>query len=324
MSNKAYKLCIAIPTFNREVQLTKTLNLLEKQSCQDFYVIISDNCSDYDINSIINHLKPDFSNRIIIKKNNNNIGMIGNIASLFEKCDSEWCWFLSDDDLPGERAVEVIIHDIEMYEDRGLSFIQYPHFIVKDVGIQRHTLVNNLNDYVLYCDKLRTCSSVGEVQGTVIYLANKVYNLSRMKEYIKYAFEYGNTGIPQIIPMIKALDDGEITALLSIEKIIDYSPGRFSWNVRSVALGMSTISYIPLKIEKELQRRLWYYIMIRYKFVVSEYKKEGKTDYEYLSILYQNMYRYILDKSDNDFYKELLVHSRNGDDMSFLEAYDLT
>lgn len=315
------KLCVVIPTFNRKEKLERTLVYLKNQIRDDFYIVIADNNSDYRIEDIVASFSDEFKKRIIIKKNKFNIGMCGNIAGLFEKADAEWCWFLSDDDFPQKTAIDTIMNDIDIYSKQGVSIIQYPHFKIADEMIKEYTIVGNLVDYIEYFNNLLTSgNTLTEVEGTLVYLSNKVYRIGMLGDYIRYAYDYCNTGIPQVMPIIKALDDCRAHILLHNEIIIHTDPeNERSWNIKSIALGMSTIRNIPLNLDEKRKKELWYLLMIRFKLVLEDYFRNGVNDFDYLNILYNNIYKYILNPNHNDYYSEVLRHAKEGTEMKYLK-----
>ncbi len=314
------KLCVAIPTYNRKERLERTLGYLENQTTKDFLVVISDNHSEYEVEEVLNAVSDEFKERISIYRNTFNIGMSGNIASLFDKASADWCWFFADDDYPYEGAVETILNDIEQYENRDISVIQYPHIEISKQIADEYTVINNLDSYISYFSHFLECGiPLTNVQGMLIYLANKVYRIDRIGEYVRYAYDYCNTGIPQTIPILKALDEGSANMLLHNKIIVRYNwEEDISWNVRKVALGMSTIKHLPLLLGAEEKKSLWYLIMIRYKFVFEDYFRRGISDYDYLYSLYESMYKYILKDNDREYYLSVLKHAMDGTEMEYL------
>lgn len=112
------KLTVAIPTWNRPVQLRRTLEVLLPQLSDDCYLLILDNASDIPAESVVaelaNGLIPE-SIRII--RNRVNIGGDANILRCVELCDSEWVWLLGDDDIPVPECVSIIISCINKNSD---------------------------------------------------------------------------------------------------------------------------------------------------------------------------------------------------------------
>lgn len=318
---KNMKLCVAIPTYNRKEKLERTLRLLEKQSRDDFDIVISDNHSDYDIEKMVGSFPREFRDRILLYKNRYNVGMSGNIASLFEKANSEWAWFLSDDDLPNENAIDTIYSDIDRYSSQGVSVIQYPHFEISREISNEYIMIDNLAEYIDYFKSLLHCGkTLIEVEGTLVYMSNKVYRISNLANYIRYAYDYCNTGIPQVIPVIKALDDGQVRMLVHNALIVNTDPnGERSWGVQGIALGLSTICNMPLNVDERRRIELWYLLMIRFKLVLEDYMNKGINDYDYLHMLYNNVYRYILKPEHVKYYEEVLEHAIEKTEIPFLK-----
>ena len=272
------------------------------------------------MSEILELFPPEFKHRIHVYRNKFNIGMSGNIASLFQKADAEWCWFLSDDDFPDENAIKNILDDISSYEDDGVSVIQYPHFDIKRDMANEYAVMSGLEDYISYFQKLNKRGvPISEIQGTLIYMSNKVYRISEIAEYIRFAYDYCNTGIPQVIPILKALDDGVIKMLLHNRPIVKYNnDGKESWNVRTVALGVSTIRNLPLSINIEKKRQLWYLLMIRYRVVLRDYVKRNCSDFDYLKYLFDNIYMDILEAEHLKYYEEVLNRAKLGMDKEYI------
>ena len=100
-------LSICIPTYNRGKSLVNCLNSLNLQTDKEFEVCISDNCSDENIQNLI---QP-FKNRLKIKfsKNNKNLGAAMNFLKVASMAQNEFIWFLGDDDL----LIPSAIHDLK-------------------------------------------------------------------------------------------------------------------------------------------------------------------------------------------------------------------
>ena len=180
--------------------------------------------------------------------------------------------------------------------------------------------MSGLEDYISYFQKLNKRGvPISEIQGTLIYMSNKVYRISEIAEYIRFAYDYCNTGIPQVIPILKALDDGVIKMLLHNRPIVKYNnDGKESWNVRTVALGVSTIRNLPLSINIEKKRQLWYLLMIRYRVVLRDYVKRNCSDFDYLKYLFDNIYMDILEAEHLKYYEEVLNRAKLGMEKEYI------
>jgi len=86
---------IVIPTYNRASDLQFTLYCIFQQSFKDFEIVISDNCSTDNTESIINKLK---NKKIRYFRNKKNIGMIPNQKKSIEYAKGEYVFLHGDDD----------------------------------------------------------------------------------------------------------------------------------------------------------------------------------------------------------------------------------
>ena len=320
------RLSIIIQTYNRRARLLNTLRLLEKQNEKSFNVIISDNCSNYSVDDILSELSDEISSRIILTRNAANLGMVGNIVTCFNKINSKWCWLLADDDQPEENAVQTILQDINEAERINAGVIQYPHFDFSKDIFKEKIVVEELRDYVDYCNNLLNKGvSLTNIQGSNIWLSNKVFCKERIKRYIQFAYRYANTGIPQTIPIIKMLEEKKYKLLIHNKVIVHYPEiGNFekTWNEVDIALGLSTLSYIPLDIDYEVKVGIWYFLMLRYKCVLHKYKEMGKSNYLFLKSVYENIYKFILKDEEKKFFELLIELAKEDSDIDFLKNWD--
>ncbi|RZK28376.1 MAG: glycosyltransferase family 2 protein, partial [Hymenobacter sp.] len=105
-------LTIAIPTYNRNERLARSLEILVPQLSAGVKLVIIDNCSSVPIKDTV---EPYLLSNVKVVRNTYNIGMAANILRCFENCDTEWLWVLGDDDPPHKNAVEIIIQEIKAH-----------------------------------------------------------------------------------------------------------------------------------------------------------------------------------------------------------------
>lgn len=96
---------ILIPTFNRAHYLDECLYSLTKQDYSAFEVVIRDNHSEDDTESIVKKYESFFQNRTGYRyiKNKINEGYINNIMRGVWSCSGKYCMILMDDDFLGTR-----------------------------------------------------------------------------------------------------------------------------------------------------------------------------------------------------------------------------
>lgn len=150
------KLAIVIPAYKSNY-LRETLESLVSQTCKNFVVYIGDDCSPYDIKSIIN----DYINlmSIVYKRFEDNLGgrdLVSQWKRCIEmSCGEEWIWLFSDDDKLGEKCVEHFYSTI----DNSTSLYDIYHFNVKiidregDVIYKPKKFPKNINSYDFFTQK---------------------------------------------------------------------------------------------------------------------------------------------------------------------------
>lgn len=130
-------LCIAIPTFNRDKKLKKALKrllevILKVDYKNNISVLVSDNGSTDKTDSVINDYKKIFErSKIPLRKQgfDKNHGFDKNLFNCYEFADSDYIWFLSDDDIINGEAISIILADINTHDPNVIyyNFDQLPY-----------------------------------------------------------------------------------------------------------------------------------------------------------------------------------------------------
>ena len=93
-------LSICIPTYNRVYYLDNCLNSIKfakNNSDLKIEVCVSDNCSDENIEELIEKYKKDLN--LNFNRNEKNLGMAKNILKAVSMAKGEFCWILGNDDI---------------------------------------------------------------------------------------------------------------------------------------------------------------------------------------------------------------------------------
>jgi glycosyltransferase involved in cell wall biosynthesis len=107
-------LTIAIPTYNRSKSLEQILIQLGKQKDERCVILLSDDASPDDTEQLVGKYKKILPN-LIYHRNNKNLGYSGNVCKLYELANSQYIWFLCDDDTVLPNAVKNIIGALIKY-----------------------------------------------------------------------------------------------------------------------------------------------------------------------------------------------------------------
>lgn len=152
------KLAIIIPAYKVDF-LPEALESLSSQTCKDFNVYVGDDCSPYDIKSVVE--KYDSKLNITYHRFDSNAGG-KDLVTQWERCirlsqDEPWIWLFSDDDVMEPQCVEKFFNALKQTNSRYDIY----HFDV--LGIDASSKVISTpaaypkvySSYDFYCDKMR-------------------------------------------------------------------------------------------------------------------------------------------------------------------------
>jgi len=128
---------ICIPTYNRSDLLVRAVQSAIHQTYQDIEILISDNCS---LNEHWQKIKEiaKLDNRIVLRRNEVNIGFAGNLNVCIDVANGEFILFLCDDD---ELLPTIIEKEVQLFKkDSQIGLIHTDGF---DCGIK--TLQRKVN-----------------------------------------------------------------------------------------------------------------------------------------------------------------------------------
>lgn len=110
---------IGIPTFNRADLLKKTIESALNQTYENIEIVVSDDNSYDDTKSVIESFNSD---KIIYKRNKQNIGSMANFISAFEMANGEYFSFLQDDDILCKDFIEKACKGLNQSDDITLYY----------------------------------------------------------------------------------------------------------------------------------------------------------------------------------------------------------
>lgn len=114
-------LAIIIPAY-KESFLAAALDSIAAQTCQDFTLYIGDDCSPYDLKSIVDRYRDKI--HLVYKRFDTNMGGKDLVAQ-WERCvdmnqGENWIWLFSDDDVMEPRCVEEFYQTVKEHPEAGL------------------------------------------------------------------------------------------------------------------------------------------------------------------------------------------------------------
>lgn len=209
------KLAIAVPTYNRNEQLSKTIAALLPQITSDCCVFILDN------NSLVSPLDSSIFLRKIVDdglvtyiKNKNNIGGDANIIKCMEISEAEYTWVLGDDDMPAENSIDIIFQAIrDKPQSVFFNFSSDMFFrIVNKNG-------NGLNEFIRAIDSFEN----------LLFISASVYKTEYMQKNIRHAYQNCSSSMQNLACLLSSLDDGSEFSLRT-EKLVCWESVQNSWD----------------------------------------------------------------------------------------------
>ena len=233
--NMTQRLTIAIPTYNRPVQLKATLEIILPQvlACEQVQLLLLDNHSEMPVQTILNSLLPCPHERIKVKRHPTNIGGNANLMRCFELCETEWLWALGDDDTPALDAVQTILNDAcgeHCYAYYWVPNIEKPAFHLEDP--------TSVTGYSF--DRLYSYFENSFTQ--LIFISAAVFRMDQIRKHIIEGYLTANTGMPHIVMAIKAIEEGS-QWMVSRRSIATYNrpPPEERWSGLALAYSLPSL-----------------------------------------------------------------------------------
>ncbi|MBE9211789.1 glycosyltransferase family 2 protein [Plectonema cf. radiosum LEGE 06105] len=120
---------VIIPTYNRPEYLKLALISAVQQTYQNIEIIVSDNCSYENPQSIIESFA---DSRIRFFRNESNLGMLVNTMNAFKKARGKYVASLLDDDIWEKDFLAKLVPPLEANSNLALAFCD--HYVIKADG----------------------------------------------------------------------------------------------------------------------------------------------------------------------------------------------
>lgn len=285
------QLTLIITTYNREQSLKKQLrSIFDQSQSKEIPIIILDNCSDYDLPSmLVEYFSEKERSSIQLIQHKFNTELCFNIVSAFLNCRTEWMWLLSDDDLTAPHSLEKIHTYIAKYPDCACF---------KFISIGQHTTVSHSENKVVSLADFIQYTRCSEMNlGNFIFMSNNVFNLSQLAPYIPVAFKYSYTYFPHILPLIAGLSEKKIWVNFIDDKIVTYQfPDAPSNTNRLVDIYAGTYTFSDIH------------------FDITAKERKALMNFFRMNTLYNSLYFYLTSQHPfkSDFYKKTYLFYSSG------------
>lgn len=230
-------LTIAIPTYNRPVQLRHTLAAILPQIRGEPRVrlLVLDNHSDLPAAQVLAELTGAEENASVVR-HAFNIGGGANIMRCFELCETEWLWVLCDDDEPSPTAVQTILNDTA--GPHVFAFYCFPTSpLPKPIpsGRMPGRTIETLFNAIHHCITPLTL------------LSASIYRIGTLRKRLPIGYACMSSGVSHLAMVFAEIEAGGAW-LISDRTICDYQPPEpgQSWMVHSIFLALP-VAYLSFQ-----------------------------------------------------------------------------
>lgn len=225
-------LTIAIPTFDRNDLLARTVAALLPQMQPGVRLVVRDNASPRPVRDT---LAPLIAGRtdVSIVSNPVNIGGNANMLRCLESCETEWIWVLGDDDLPAVDAVPRILADMGTSPAQRVAISYRCELFERRQSLE----LTGADDFVERMDSL----------SSVLFLSTTVLRARSLRPHLRLAYAYAYSNMPQTIALMQALGEtGQVR--LATEQIVSWGDAgaHASWSVVNASLAFPTLLDLPI------------------------------------------------------------------------------
>lgn len=249
-------LTIAIPTYNRNEKLKRSIEVLVPQLNSKVKILILDNESTTPVAETLAEIlnKLNAESAVTIVRNKANVGMAANIIRCFETCDTEWMWLLGDDDVPNLVAVAGVLEDIEKHKD--CSFLNYKSPLCPTRKADFYTtgqeqLLDQLDGF-----------------GNLLFISVGVYNLKSLSGDLRITYQLAYSIAPHLVYLLSGLKATGKAWFLTRElhdfHLRDTTEAE-NWSWLSLSLCIPVLYEVPLLVSENAKRKFAGYILTHVK-----------------------------------------------------------
>jgi len=249
-----YALTIAIPTYNRNELLLRSVRYLLQEPTDNVKLLVLDNHSEVPVSETLLPVMESLqTGRLEIHRNVVNVGSAANMLRCFELCQTKWIWLITEKTVLKPGGITKVLQTLEDHPD--CVFINFdvalepplrhiPHRSESITTTGRAELIRN----ILYF-------------GTIIDQMANVYSVPRCRPFLDKGYFYAASGAAQLVLVLLALRDTD-HCFLSCDQIvtrIGKPPQELSsWSTLAFAQNCMTVLNLPLtrSERKILQQKL--------------------------------------------------------------------
>ncbi|HEX8618741.1 MAG TPA: glycosyltransferase family 2 protein [Thermoanaerobaculia bacterium] len=235
------RLTIAIPTYDRNDVLLRSLEPLLPQLTRDCTLLIVDNKSPRPVRDTVEPLlarHPHVDWKIV--RNVANLGLVGNILRCFELCRTEWLWVLSDDDTVRPDAIRIINEEIDKQSDAVVF-----HFSSQLYARDKTIVTRGTADFVERLDEF----------WHTLFVSTSVYHAPAVVPYLRLGLNHANSLASHFVLVLAALKENGVCCL-SERQIVDWNEPAKNQEWSRIVLGLGVMTVLDMDMPSAVRRPL--------------------------------------------------------------------
>jgi glycosyltransferase involved in cell wall biosynthesis len=232
------KLTVCLPTYNRKAFIEKQIEFFESELASDESLlnqvnfIVADNSStDKTVDFLQN--KKDSNKVFEVIFNDHNLGLVGNVIKLLRESQSEYVWFVSDDDELRSGILKWVLGTIT--EHNNLNFVYLNYLIAGKKAVNKN--------HGLHLDSRKMAMGIfDEGYGSLVFMTACIYKKNNLNELSDLEmFEW--LSAPLLYSFYSCSKGG---AYVSGEAWIKFRTGNASYASLKRILKLKFEEYIPI------------------------------------------------------------------------------
>lgn len=232
-------LTIAIPTYNRPVEVTATIRQLFAQArIDECEIIVVDNASSVSIEEAIWSEVPEIAGKIIFHRNVSNIGLSGNLLRCMELARTERLWILADDDDLATDAVSHVLNSCSPADSPDfILFAQY-------AGQKGHPRTTSAKEFF---NHVESWSRLG-------FVSTGIYRTSRLRDLMTVGTNYTYSLFPFLAMVVHGMHHCGWSAGLSGQVLVH--PAHKAANTWALSSSINAYMIAELATDPDVAERL--------------------------------------------------------------------
>ena len=189
------------------------------------------------------------------------------------------------------------------------------HFSIYDLSkfIDKSTIISDLDNFIdIFWKMTNGKNEVVNLQGDLIFMSNKIFDLNVIRELLYIQNMYGYTRAAPVVTILKMLEQKKGMLRIVQKRLVEISDtNNQSWKMTNIALGMTTFSHIDFNITPAQKKKLNLIVMFKYSHVL-RYRLQGEISRYNIGLIYDGIYKRSLGFRDRMIFKIIMRLNPHG------------